>query len=240
MDKREKHSPAEQLEEWERIHQEESGLSLAERKTKQLVKLSQMVQTLKSLFGTNLVSITKLARGEKLNEDETARLKLIPEQNELLDRVKGLIKVFAEDYYLALEQATGKSFVQVEKAETPVVEPVEEEGTEIVTESGRVSKLPKGYNKWDLKLIKLHESKPTDGKRIWVEYWSLKGISEIGEILYNPTKDLFYFKPYNLAASSFALTDEHGRKATVQAKNYYFRVAPNPPVIEKELPPKGV
>jgi hypothetical protein len=240
LDKLEKETPKEQVAEWERIHREESGLSLAARKTNQLAKLSQVIHALSSFFGPNLIAATKSVRGEKLSDDEANRLQQSADKTELMDRVKGLVKVFGDEYYRVLAQITGKSFLPEKQIEKPVVEAIEEETAEAASETGRVSRLPKGYNKWDLNLIKLHESKPTDGKRIWVEFWSLKGLSEVGEILYNPTKDLFYFKPYKASTPSFALTDEHGRKATSLAKSYYFRVAPDPPIIEKDQTPKAL
>ena len=46
-------------------------------------------------------------------------------------------------------------------------------------------------------------------------------------------KQLFFFKPYDGSNATFALTEEQARKATFQARNYYFRVAPSPPEEDK-------
>ena len=227
----------EELAEWELIYQEEKGLSLAQRKSNQLVKLRQIVTSLHTIFGSALIAATKKSRGERMSDEELTLLQAVPEREELEKRVKGLIGGFRQEYYKTLETITGQSFSKA--PEMPIIEtqePVEEDST-AEDESGRTFKVPKGFNKWDLKLIKLHESRPADGKRLWVEFFSLKGRQGLGEILYNPTKDLFYFKPYDHTHSSFAMTEEHGRKATQQARNYYFRVSPNPPV-EEEKPPE--
>ncbi len=216
--------------EWERILKEESGLTLAQRKAHQLDKLQQIVSSLHSYFGINLIASVKKIRGDTLNPEESKNLQENPNQEELQDRVKGLIKEFYKDFYKTLEAVSGVSFIVAEEPPKDLVK--DEHAIEPATadtDSTKAAKLPKGFNKWDLKLIKLHESRPNDGKRMWVEFWSLKGLTGVGEILYNPTKNLFYFRPHDSSSQSFAVTDEGGRKATAQARNYYFRVCPNPP-----------
>lgn len=221
-----------QPQEWEKILKEESGLTLAERKANQLDKLQQIVGSLHSHFGTNLIASVKKIRGDSLNPEESRHIKENPNQEELQDRVKGLIKEFYKDFYKSLEAVSGVTFIVAEEPPKNLVKDkhsIEPSTTEADADSTKVAKLPKGFNKWDLKLIKLHESRPNDGKRMWVEFWSLKGLTGVGEILFNPTKNLFYFRPYDSSNQSFAMTDEGGRKATAQARNYYFRVCPNPP-----------
>ncbi|MCG8337204.1 MAG: hypothetical protein MJE63_22115 [Proteobacteria bacterium] len=221
-----------QPQEWERILNEEKGLTLSQRKANQLDKLQQIVGSLHSHFGTNLIASVKKIRGDTLNPEESRHLQENPNQEELQDRVKGLIKEFYKDFYKSLEAVSGVSFIVSEEPPTDLVKKdrdIESATAEADMDSTKVAKLPKGFNKWDLKLIKLHESRPNDGKRMWVEFWSLKGLTGVGEILFNPTKNLFYFRPYDSSNQSFAMTDGGGRKATAQARNYYFRVCPNPP-----------
>lgn len=229
MDHQENSDAQDQLEEWERIYREESDLTLNERKTKQLQKLHQIVGSLHDIFGDAVLAATKKVRGEALNESENAALQQNPDQMELIDRVKGLIKGFKQEFYNALESTTGVALEVKEIPKDNEKTSTEPPLTEAEAERRRAARLPKGFNRWDLKQIKLHESVPAQGNRVWVEYWTLKGQTAVGEILYNPTKDLYYFKPHDNSISSFALTDEHGRKATTQARNYYFRVSPNPP-----------
>jgi len=222
------------LEEWKRIYEEEESLSIEERKSNQLTKLENILSSFQTLFGPAFIPAIKTARKEKLTEDENSALQSSEGKDEFIARISGLEKEFNERFYKALEGVLGKrifaeiNFKKPEKVEEVAIK-TDVEGEEDTT---RTSKLPKGFNKWDLKMIKLHESKPTDGKRIWIEYWTLKGISNIGEILYNPTKDLHYFRPHQISTPSFALTEEHGRKATTQSRNYYFRICPNPPNVE--------
>lgn len=227
--------------EWLKIHNLEKNLTIEERKAIQLEKLKSILESLAESFGqSSLIAATKIARGESADDREKTELEAHSEKDELVQRITGLKDAFGNDFYSQLEEITGKSFLpsqakpEIAAAETASevkAESVEEvEGEE---ESVRVSKLPKGFNKWDLKQIKLHESKPADNKRIWVEFWSLRGFSYVGEILYNANRDLFYFKPYDPSYSSFALTEEHGRKATREARNYYFKVS-TPPKQERK------
>lgn len=221
-------------EEWEKIHEEEQSLTLDERKTLQISKLQSMLTSFHSLYGEGFIAVVKSVEKRAIAENETLAMAALPYKEELVDRINGLRDRFGDEYYRLIQVVTG---VQLAPSPKPTVkketEPVREEAPqpEVSTdrEAPRAAKLPKGFNKWDLKMIKLHESHPAEEKRIWVEFWSLKGVSYVGEILYNPTKQLFYFKPYDSSNSSFALTEEQARKATTQARNYYFRVAPTPP-----------
>jgi hypothetical protein len=226
LEKEDKIEQNRELEEWERIYQEESSISLEDRKVNQLNKLQQILQHLHTSFGSTLASATKKARGESLTEKEKNDLLENADSSELVERIVGLVKTFNVEFYSALEEVLGKQLFDVKKTVNKT--PEKQKNQEVEDETSRLA-LPKGFNKWDLKMVKLHESRPAEDKRIWVEFWTLKGISDIGEILFNPTKEIFYFKPLEHTRSSFALTDEHGRKATTQARNYYFRVAPNPP-----------
>lgn len=227
--------------EWLKIHKLEKNLSIEERKAIQLDKLKFILESLAESFGqSSLIAATKIARGESADEPEKTELDAHSEKDELVQRITGLKDAFGNDFYLKLEEITGKNFLPAQgKPEITAAEAtgeVKEETVEEVEseeESVRVSKLPKGFNKWDLKQIKLHESKPADNKRVWVEFWSLRGFSYVGEILYNVNRDLFYFKPYDPSYPSFALTEEHGRKATREARNYYFRVS-TPPKQERK------
>ncbi len=224
LEKEEKLQSNRELESWEQIYREENSLSLEERKTNQLEKLRQILQQLHTIFGTNLVSAIKKARGENLSESESGDLQANADGEVLISRVAGMENIFGFEFYQALEEILGEKLFAYKKPEKTST-PAEQRDEAVETESVRTAKLPKGFNKWDLKMIKLHESHPAEDKRIWVEYWSLKGISDVGEILYNPSKGMFYFKPKDSTRSSFALSDENARKASPQARNYYFRVA---------------
>ena len=223
------------MEEGEKIHIEESGLTLEQRKTKQLNRLRDSINSLYQLFGDNLIKATRIVTGENLGEEEKAALAHIPDSEELKNRIKGLIKGFNTDFYQIITSITGVQFksIEIKKEAAPGELTADATESDTESESARLSRVPKGFNKWDLKQIKLHESTPSSGKRVWVEFWSLKGLTDVGEILYNPTKDLYYFKPHGTEITSFALTEEQGRKASAQARNYYFRVCPNPPTTEK-------
>ncbi len=219
------------MEEWERIYKEEEGLSVEERRSNQLIKLTNILSSFQTFFGPAFISAIKTVRKESLSEDENSALQSLDEKDELISRITGLEREFNERFYQALEKVLGERiFVEKEIKKPDRIEEVEPVQSE--EEISRTAKLPKGYSKWDLKMIKLHESRPTDGKRIWVEYWTLKGVSHVGEILHNPTKNLLFFKPHQASTPSFALTDEHGRKATTQARNYYFRISSDPPENE--------
>ncbi len=235
-DKQKSREPEDQQEEWERILNQENGQSLSERKANQLEKLQQVVDSLHSHFGSNLIATVKKIRGDALKPGESQDLDNNPDKEELSDRVKGLLKEFYKDFYKSLEAVSGVAFsISEEPPEMNESTEQESETTDpggATAESARTSKLPKGFNKWDLKMMKLHESRPAENKRLWVEFYSLKGLTGVGEILFNPTKDLYYFKPYDVSNQSFAVTDEHGRKVASQARSYYFRVAPNPPVAD--------
>ena len=220
------------MEEWEQIYNTEKGLSIDERKSQQFQRLKETLNAMHSLFGPAIVSAIKAARKDPLTEKEKTELNELDVNQELVNRIEGLISEFSVLFYKAFSEIYGEEIFQTTTVAPPtqVSTHQQQEPPETVEETAaKVAKLPKGFNKWDLKMIKLHESHPAEGKRIWIEYWTLKGKSDIGEVLYNPTKDLFYFKPYKIESSSFALSDEHGRKATAQARNYYFRVCPNPP-----------
>ncbi len=221
----EKNSPP-KMEEWERNYLETGNISLEERKTAQSSRLENMLYSMNSFFGEVFIPAIKKARGDHLTDEEESHLDASKDSGELVERIKGLEKTFDMEFYDVLANVLGKDLFETRKK---VAEVKEEEVVQEVTEDTvRPLKLPKGFNRWDLKQIKLHESKPTDGKRIWVTFWSLRGVSYIGEILYNPTKDLLYFRPFDQSNPSFALTDVHGRSATKEARNYYFQVSPAP------------
>lgn len=226
---------AQQVEEWEKIHEEEKSLTLDERKTLQIKKLQSTLSSLHTLYGLGFIGAIKMSEKQTMSEDETAAIADLPYKEELFDRLNGLRERFGDDYYDSIQSITGEQLISKPKVVSKKPDIVKEEVLPAESmgnlDAPRAAKLPKGFNKWDLKMIKLHESHPSEEKRIWVEFWSLKGISYVGEILYNPTKQLFYFKPHDSSNASFALTEEQARKATAQARNYYFRVAPNPPDV---------
>ncbi len=142
---------------------------------------------------------------------------------QLIDRIKGLEKVFGKKFYDVLADVLGEELFTKERKTN---QKTKEEVSRQHDDEMHSSKLPKGFNKWDLKQIKLHESQSASGKQILVQYWSLKGHTDTGEILYNASKDLYYFRSQDSTKSTFALSDEQGRKSTREAKNYYFKVLP--------------
>ena len=105
------------------------------------------------------------------------------------------------------------------------------EAEEASSEEEHVSvKLPRGFSKWDLKQVKLSESFPDEGKNHWVEFFSLKGETAVGRILFNDAKDLLYFRPYDVSSGLiFPLTQDQGRKLTREGRSYYFKKAPEAP-----------
>ena len=212
----------------------ELSLTMEERQSNQRQELKEILTSFYSLFGQALLGAIKTIRQERMTDEENIQLSDLADKAELIARVAGLEKVFGVVFYETTKAITGQELIPLaEKAPPPNEQLLQEETPEeesiVSREPTRAPKLPKGFNKWDLKMIKLHESHPVEGKKIWVEFWSLKGTSYVGEILYNPTKQLFYFRPYDTSNPSFALTEEQARKATHHARNYYFRVAPISP-----------
>lgn len=213
------------LEEWEKNYLEEKGKSINERLHDQRQRLKDTIISLNLMFGPVFITAIKKSRNEKIEGDELSQLLKHKDGNELMVRVNGLEEIFGEDFYNVLADVLGKElFAYSErKAEQKVGEATHEQESE----EEQLHKLPKGFSKWDLKQIKLHESQSTtSGKKILVQYWSLKGHTDTGEILYNASKDLFYFRSQDSTKSTFALSDERGRKATREARNYYFKIVP--------------
>ena len=214
----------ESLEEWEKRQIEDRGKSVEERRNDQHLKLRKILTTLNSFYGPAFLSAVRKSEGVSVSEDQESELASVQELDELLDRLSGLKKSFDLAYNGAIRDILGSE-------ETAFIKTVEErrEIEKREVDSAQQVKVPRGYIKWDLKKIKLHESQRSEGERIWIEFWSLKGLTGVGEILYNSSKDLFYFRPYDMEKSStFALTEDQGRKATREARNYYFRQCESP------------
>jgi hypothetical protein len=223
LDKQEPAKNPIEIEEWERNYLEEKGKSIDDRLSDQHQRLVDTIQSLNSIFGSVFITAIKKIRNETIEENELSLLQTHKDVSELIARVNGLEEIFGERFYTVLTEVLGEELFSYR--ERTIEETSSENLSEREREEEQLHKLPKGFNKWDLKQIKLHESNSAaSGKTVLVRYWSLKGLSDTGEILYNKSKDLFYFRSQDPTKSTFALSDEQGRKATREARNYYFKV----------------
>lgn len=220
----------EELPEWKRHYLENKHKSVDDKRLDQRKFLEDLLTNLKSLFGPLLLTALKKVEREELSETEETTLLEHQEANELLARIKGLKRVFPTKYYPAVESVMGentfkrKTKLLDEKEEKKQKEAVAQE------ELHTVAKLPKGFAKWDLKQVKLHESFPDREENYWVEFFSLKGETAVGRILYNDAKDLLYFRPHDISSGLlFPLTQDQGRKLTREGRSYYFKKAAEAP-----------
>lgn len=212
-----------ELPEWKRHYLENKHKSVDEKRADQFQALEDHMRALKKLFGPMFLTALKKIERETLNESEEMILVEHQEANELLARIKGLKRAFPSKYYRAVDAVMGENIFkkktrlrdeETEKRTNETIEKEEEHGV----------KLPKGFSKWDLKQVKLNESFPDDGKNHWVEFFSLKGETAVGRILYNDAKDLLYFRPYDINAGPiFPMTQDQGRKLSREGRNYYFK-----------------
>ncbi|MCP4754716.1 MAG: hypothetical protein GY866_27870 [Proteobacteria bacterium] len=207
------------MEDWERHYIENKDKTFSEKREDQFVELVDVLEQLKSFFEPVFLLALKNAEGENLTENEVAQLQHSQDAHELVERIKGLKKGFDSIFYTALEKVVGDQSISISKKRDRN-ESQESKDRDLV----RLKKLPKGFGKWDLKQIKLHESNPAKDERVWVEYWSLKGDTAVGEILYNEAKDVHYFRPYDYQNNpTFPLSEDQGRKSTREGRNYYFK-----------------
>lgn len=228
---------SQEMEEWEKHYIANKDKTIEEIYDNQIQTLEKTLQSLKSHFPPVFLPIVKKAEGEKLEESELTQIRNHKDSRELSARIRGLRKVFKTDYYEALDKVIGGNVLVRKENYVGQVEPVHtssaspsEESFQTVDSGGHTRKLPKGFAKWDLKQIKLHESQAENEEPKWTDYWTLKGETAVGEILFNGSKIVYYFRPYDTEKfSTFALTSENGRKLTREARNYYFRSSPTPP-----------
>ncbi len=219
-----------ELPEWKQHYLENRHKSVDEKRADQLQFLEEMLRSLKTLFGPMLLTALKKVEREELTEAEETTLVEHQEANELLSRIKGLKQGFPTKYYSAVDTVLGENLLK-NKTELLNESEENEEESEVKETAQAFAKLPKGYSKWDLKQVKLNESFPDEGKYHWVEFFSLKGETALGQILYNDAKDLLYFRPHDIATGLiFPLTEDQGRKLTREGHAYYFR---------KSAPPAG-
>ncbi|MBU2646190.1 hypothetical protein KKI24_15905 [bacterium] len=217
------------LPEWKRHYLENLNKSLETKKQEQQRFLVDILLELKSLFGPLLMSALKKVEKEKLSEEEMTSLMEHEEASELQSRIKGLKRVFGNKYYTAVDAVMGENTFKKRTLLSDAKQDEDgEEEQEVMSQS--VAKLPKGFSKWDLKQVKLHESFPDKAQNDWVEFFSLKGETAVGRILYNEAKDLLYFRPYDVnTAPIFPLTEDQGRKLTREGRSYYFKKTTPPP-----------
>ena len=229
-----KEAPRE-LEDWERHYLEHKDMTLDEKRKKQFNDLVGTLEELKDHFEPVFLIALKNTEGEKLATSEIEQLQQQSESKVLVQRIRGLKKVFGPAFYSALEKVVGKEVITIKEVGNLKEESKEKSREEVETEigetggSGQQQRVPKGFAKWDLKQIKLHESLPEKNKRTWVEYWTLKGDSGVGEVLYNEARDMYYFRPFDVAnKSTFPLTELRARKASREGRSFYFKktVAP--------------
>ncbi len=220
-----------EMENWEKHYLEHKDKSVDEIRSEQIQSLEETLLSLKSHFPPVFLSAVKKAEGEKLDESEQSQLNNFKDVKELSNRIRGLRKVFKSDYYHVIDKIIGENVLKRKEQYEEVFEEVHtDDGAEFSDEtqsidaSSQSRKLPKGFAKWDLKQIKLHESEPDNEDVKWTEYWTLKGETAIGEILFNQYKSVYYFRPHDTEKNStFALTSDKGRQLTREARNYYFK-----------------
>ena len=209
------------LDEWEKHHQAEKTRSIEEREEDQTRKLRDIVKAAQFHFEPVFELVVRKSIGESMSDTEISQINEFPDGDEMVERLKGLEQVFGSIFYDTVSEITGEKIVLAKQKK--VVEEVADQHLES-DEASEHLKLPKGYSKWDLKQIKLHESQPDADKQILVSYWSMKGKTDTGEIILNPARALYYFRSSDKTAPTFALTESEGRRATREAKNYYFKV----------------
>ncbi len=219
-----------ELPEWKRHYLENRHKSVDEKRLDQQRFLEETLKSLKSLFGTLLLTALKKVEREELSEIEETTLLEHQEANELLARIKGLKRGFPSKYYNAVDSVIGEKTFNKKTKLLDEKEEKKQQEIEAHEEDQVVAKLPWGYSKWDLKQVKLNESFPNESKNIWVEFFSLKGDTAVGRILYNDAKDLLYFRPHDVAKGLiFPLTQDQGRKLTREGRSYYFKKAVEAP-----------
>jgi len=218
------------LPEWKRHYLKNRHKSVDEKRADQHAFLEKILRELQSHFGYMFLIALKKVEREKLSEADEALLLEHQEANDLLARIKGLKRTFGGKYYSTLEAVIGKNiFSRKTKLLDEVTEKSQQEEQQ-QEEEQTFAKVPKGFTKWDLKQVKLNESFPEDGKNYWVEFFSQKGETAVGRILYNEAKDLLYFRPHDVnACQIFPLTQDQGRKLTREGRSYYFRKAASAP-----------
>ncbi len=219
---------AEELPEWKKHYLENKNRSVEEKRLDQQRFMLELLNNMKSLFGPLMLSALRKVERETLSEQEMTTLMEHQEAAELLSRIKGLKKVFSSEYYNAVDAVMGENTL---KNRTELLNEEDEKKEEAVKkeEAQAVAKLPKGFSKWNMNQIKLNESLPEKEKNIWIEFFSLKGETAVGRILYNDAKDLLYFRPHDVnAADTFPLTMDQGRKLTREGHVYYFKKAAIP------------
>lgn len=197
-----------------------------ERQKDQLV---DVLKRFKRYFTPIFSAALKKADGKGVSDNEKAALESTADSADLVLRMEGLIRRFGDAFNMALEQMEETYRITVVPKEDKKVSVFEEgkiDKQEAKTDVQR-RKVPKGYSLWDLKQLKLHESTPN--KRIWVSFWSLRGESGVGEFIFNPQKQLIYFKPYDPdKCSTFPVVIDNMRNASVKAKSLYYRVSEDP------------
>lgn len=207
----------------------EKGTEKGDKGELQRAQLVDILSRFKHYFTPIFTIALKKADGKALSDNEKSTLKNTPDSEDLVLRIKGLIRRFGDHFNSALESIEEAYRItistQTEKKES-VFENTDVEKQDVKADIQR-RKVPKGYSLWDLKQLKLHESTPD--KRIWVAFWSLRGESGVGEFTYNPQKQLIYFKPYDPdECSAFPVVIDNLRNASVKAKALYYRVTEDP------------
>lgn len=228
---------SQEMEEWERYYIENKDKTIEELQEDQIKSLENTLRMLKSHFPPIFIPVVKKAEGEDLEKSELAQIRASKDSRELSARIRGLRKVFKTNYYDALDKVIGKDVLVRKENYVGKAEPVHtrdtstsEEPVQSIDGAGQTRKLPKGFAKWDLKQIKLHESQVDNEEPKWSDYWTSRGETAVGEVLFNESKIVYYFRPYDTENfSTFPLTSDKGRKLTREARNYYYRSSPNPP-----------
>lgn len=223
-----------ELEDWERHYLAHKDLTLEEKRDSQNQDLIDTLDHLNSLFGPVFSIALRNTEGEKLMDSEVQQLRQTADSKDLIQRIRGLKKIFGPLFYSAAEKVVGSNVIKIKEGGATTEEQGEEKGDSAVnitetTSNGQKQRVPRGFSRWDLKQIKLHESMPEKGTQVWVEYWSLKGESAVGEVLYSSGRDIYYFRPFDTKnKSTFPLTETRARKASREGRNFYFKktVAP--------------
>ncbi|MBT4290310.1 MAG: hypothetical protein HOD92_23540 [Deltaproteobacteria bacterium] len=189
--------------------------------------LIKTLEKFKYFFKPVFLIALKAADGKKLEPEESQQLESYNDTKELVNRFKGLIKRFGYRFNDALK-AINENYA-VDTNARPEESNGNSQNKQQNIDSSQRKKVPKGYALWDLKQLKLHESRIKNNIPIWVSFWNLKGESGVGEFITNERKKIVYFKPYDFnKCSPFPLIVDDGRVATREGKGYYFKVVENP------------
>ena len=149
-----------ELEDWQRHYLEHKDMTLDEKRKKQFQDLVNSLEELKKYFESVFLIALKNTEGEKLSAGEMEQLQQQADSKILVQRIRGLKKVFGPAFYSALERVVGTEVITIKEVGDQKEEEKEKakpEGVETESEesesAGQTQRVPRGFARWDLKTI---------------------------------------------------------------------------------------